>query len=54
MFRYLSYLVSSLMRFRPKQMLSEPPLTSFSLAQLRRVISRDTLFREGAIFILQN
>ena len=54
MFRQLSHLVSSLMIFRPKQILSVRPLTWFSLAQLRRVISRDTPRSEDANFILQN
>jgi len=36
------------------QLLREYPLTSFGLAQLRRVISGDTPRREDAIFILQN
>ena len=54
MFRQLSHLVTSLMIFRPKQILSEHPLTWFSLAQLRRVIMRDTPLSEDANFILQN
>jgi len=54
MFRQLSHLVRSLMIFRLKQILSVRPLTWFSLAQLRRVISRDTPRSEDANFILQN